>query len=575
MVLAAHHLGMAPNDSYGFWVLVTGLTWAGLAIACGDSGSGAGGTGGDGNSPSQGGGGQTSGGGGAGGSMGSFTTGGNAPMGPFFPDEPILDEGAPANAPELFGEPGSGEVAGGPCLVEPELGSLLPNNWLRPRFRYLASGGQNLFEIRLHAESEPNDMVVYTTQPSWTMDKPTWENIAPNVTDEPITVTIRGAVFNGSTLDSGPSIGSSGDITIAPVGAGGTIVYWTTSGNSALKGFKVGDESVVSALTPPQVQMNTTNNAEVTCVGCHTSTPDGLYASFVAQGPWSNAVASIEAENVGQEPPFFGAGAREFLQSATELGIHTYSLGHWQAGDHVMVTPSGVNDASRLLWVDLEAATNAEGTSWGVIARTGDTHGVGSPSWSHDGTSIVYVSTNAQTTGRLDNGIGDLYTVPYANRAGGAATPLPGASSPDFAEYYPAYAPDDDLIVFNRIPDGQNMYDAVNAELFAIPATGGTAVRLAANDPPACTGKVSPGITNSWPKWSPEAQTVGSKTHYWLIFSSRRSGGNPQLYVTGLVKEGDTLTSYPALYLWNQPAEESNHTPAWDVFDIPPVPPPT
>lgn len=564
---------MAPHSSYGIWVLVAGLTWAGLAIACGDSGSGAGGAGGDGNgTPS---GGQTSGGGGAGGSTGSFMTGGNAPMGPFFPEEPILTEGVPDNAPELFGDP-AGDVEGGPCLVEPELGSLFPNNWLRPRFKYVPAGGQNLFEIRLHAQSEPNDLVVYTTQPIWTMDKAIWDNIAPHVTDEPITVSIRGAVFNGSTLDSGPALGSKGEITIAPVGAGGTIVYWTTSGGSALKGFKVGDESVVAALTPNQVQMNTTNNAEVTCVGCHTSTPDGLYASFVAQGPWSNAVASIEAESVGQEPPFFGAGARAFLQSASELGIHTYSAAHWQAGDRVMVTPSGVDDASRLLWVDLEAATNAQGSSWGEIARSGDAHGAGSPSWSHDGERIVYVSTNAQTTGRLDNGIGDLYVVPYNDRAGGTATPLPGASSPDHAEYYPAYAPDDALIVFNRIPTGQNMYDAPNAELYVLPAAGGTPLRLAANDPPACTGKASPGVTNSWPKWSPQAQTVGSKTYYWLIFSSRRSeGGNPQLYATGLVQEGDTLRSYPALYLWNQPAEESNHTPAWDVFDIPPVPPPT
>ena len=27
----------------------------------------------------------------------------------------------------------------------------------------------------------------------------------------------------------------------------------------------------------------------------------------------------------------------------------------------------------------------------------------------------------------------------------------------------------------------------------------------------------------------------------------------------------------PALYLWNQPPTESNHTPSWDNFKIPPV----
>ena len=32
------------------------------------------------------------------------------------------------------------------------------------------------------------------------------------------------------------------------------------------------------------------------------------------------------------------------------------------------------------------------------------------------------------------------------------------------------------------------------------------------------------------------------------------------------------LQSYPALYLWNQPADESNHTPSWDNYVLPPVP---
>ena len=32
-----------------------------------------------------------------------------------------------------------------------------------------------------------------------------------------------------------------------------------------------------------------------------------------------------------------------------------------------------------------------------------------------------------------------------------------------------------------------------------------------------------------------------------------------------------TLTSYPAMYLWNQPAADGNHTPSWDDFVIPPI----
>ena len=84
-----------------------------------------------------------------------------------------------------------------------------------------------------------------------------------------------------------------------------------------------------------------------------------------------------------------------------------------------------------------------------------------------------------------------------------------------------------------------------------------------------CLGQTSPGITNSWPKWSPVASTASGRTYYWIIFSSTRSG-NPQLYVAGVIKdETGLVTTTPALYLWNQPAAENNHTPAWDTFIIP------
>jgi hypothetical protein len=127
--------------------------------------------------------------------------------------------------------------------------------------------------------------------------------------------------------------------------------------------------------------------------------------------------------------------------------------------------------------------------------------------------------------------------------------------------------------VFDRAPLGANMYDQPAAEVFVVPSQGGLAVRLAANDAPACLGAPSPGLTNSWPKWSPQASTVGGRTYYWLIFSSKRELGIPQLYMTGVVEEGGQLTTHGAVYLWNQPPAENNHTPAWDVFEIPPVPP--
>jgi hypothetical protein len=360
---------------------------------------------------------------------------------------------------------------------------------------------------------------------------------------------------------------------VAPAPAPGTIVYWTTSGGSSLKGFSAGDETVVLALTPGQVKMQTVGGA-VTCVGCHTSTPDGKFAGFTAQGPWGNALASIEAATVGAAPPFLGVGAAAMFQTERPLGIQTYSKAHWSNGDHVMVAPYHDSPGNQLAWFDLEAATNAQGISYGFIARNGDTRDVGAPTFSHDGMTIVYVSTDHELTGRLDNGWADLYAVPYNLRKGGDATPIPGASDPTLEEYYPAFSPDDAFLAFNRIPMGNSMYNQPLAEVFVIPASGGTATRLAANDPPACTGNKSPGVTNSWPKWAPGATTASDgKTYYWLIFSSTRDPAkNPQLYITGVAVSSKAIETHGALYLWNQPPSENNHTPAWDNFMIPPPP---
>ena len=497
----------------------------------------------------------------------AFDSNNDAFSGPYsdFPSTAIVDtpdagQAAPPNSQQLFGDPDGGAQSGGPCLVEPEINSLYPRNWLRPRFHWIAPGGENLFELRLHAANQVNDLVVYTAQTMWTMPKVMWDALRMHSNDQPMTVTVRGGVYASPNL-SNVALGSTGPIGIAPVDAPGAIVYWTTSGGSALKGFSIGDETVVPVLTPPQFQ-----EFGATCIGCHTASPDGLYAELSTSNGWNNGIADVEQGKTGQVPPFLGAAGKAALEHAPR-GISTFSPAHWSAGDYTTITTYGDSDLS---WVDLGATT---GTATGVLARTGDPRHGAAPTWSHDGSTIVYVSTNAIVTGRLDNGPADLYSIPYNDRAGGNATPVPGASDPNYEEYYPVYSPDDRLLAYDRIASG-NMYNNANAEVFVIPSAGGTGTRLAANDPPACTGKTSPGVTNSWPKWAPQATTAsGGRTFYWVVFSSTRDdAGNPQLYVTPVVVTGGTVTTYQALYLWNQPAAENNHTPAWDVFKIPPPP---
>ncbi len=255
-------------------------------------------------------------------------------------------------------------------------------------------------------------------------------------------------------------------------------------------------------------------------------------------------------------------------------------------------------------------AAAAKGTGYGII-ETGDT-GVSAtlPTMSHDGNKIAYTTTDYSPDGHPDYTAktADIRIVDYNDGKGGKSTALEGASDANRLEYYPAYSPDDKFIAFTnapakstKSPDGP--YCNRFGEIHVIPATGGTSVKLAANDPVECVGDdPAEGAINSWPKWAPDAVAAHGKTYYFVIFSSARKYGdefasqfnldkNPlstyaglpkssQLYLAAVVvDETGKLTSYPALHIWNQnrladngkakATKLSNLTPDWAAFALP------
>jgi hypothetical protein len=596
--------------------------------------------------------------GGTGVSVGGNASGGTSSLPPLvrtceigqctdFPEAPLFDD-APENAPALFGDP-SNASEGNLCLLEPQDGSLFPANWIRPRFRFTTSGNEDLFEIRLHADREKYDLVVYTKNKIWTMPRKIWEGLAQHAFDEPVTVTVRGI----NSANPGPPTSTTGKFTVAPVYAGGAMVYWAANGpyeaggKSWLVGFSVGEEGTVDALSVDQVveepvlQENgapkpakvvqsekfgtvTYPEGRARCVGCHTSTPDGSAVAFADAWPWNIVFASVQEETLG-ERPFGITEAGALMAQQPWLGAPTFSKAHWTDGDRIMVTsfgnPTGVGwsgtsynktSQDRLMWMDLSspamvparpaadlnsltaAMQELEGTAFGFIARNGDPRAAVNPTFSHDGTTIAYTSTSLTADGHAggmqDTPIqADIYTVPYNDRAGGTATPLMGAADPTALEYYPDYSADDDFIAFTRAQatTGQ-VYYRPDGEIYVVPSQGGMARRLVANDPPACSGQSSPGIINSWPKWSPSVGSANGKSYYWLIFSSARAypeqftlerdnyspadTRSSQLYIAGIVvQNGQIVSDHPAVYVWNQTKDTTNLTPAWDEFQIPPV----
>ena len=202
------------------------------------------------------------------------------------------------------------------------------------------------------------------------------------------------------------------------------------------------------------------------------------------------------------------------------------------------------------------------------------------------GNEIAYVTSEAGGEGVIAApGVDptmDINTIPYNDRAGGDAKPFPGASDPNFHEFYPVYSPEDTFLAFNRTDNSPpDSYSEPAAEVFIVPGNGGSPTRLRANDPPACTGLVSPGLTNAWARWAPKAETFNGQKFYWVVFSSNRrqaAASRPQLYVAAVVTKVDAgveslVAEYPAIYATAQDAGGNNHTPAWDFFEVQQIPP--
>ena len=313
----------------------------------------------------------------------------------------------------MFGAPTG---AAGPCVTEPENGTLFPNNWLRPRVRVPGSTG--VLKITFHAEKQANDLVAYTNGETWAMPKDIWMGLARHVVEEDVTVTVQTPAGGTTTVK----------FQIAPVGAGGSMVFWAANpaaagkmienmepedivNDSMLLGFTVGDESTVETLKITDVEQKTTLQDGKTnashCIGCHTGTPDGDYVAFVDAWPWGAAFAGVNPGSAGNALPGYGGSMdctnwnncespKTFAQYPWN-GPMTFSAARWTASEKLAVIATQVQDITtpwgqgspnwqpgRLAWIDLQSTatttTNGQvnptrGVAFDYLTRTGDTNG--------------------------------------------------------------------------------------------------------------------------------------------------------------------------------------------------------
>ncbi len=444
---------------------------------------------------------------------------------PLPPTVDIIAPGAPADAPTRFG--GSPSSASAPDIVYPSAGTIVPHNLRGLEVHFHPGTGNDLFEVSFRGVSSAIRVYAGCTPAGGgcvlTLDDSTFQTIARAALDDgQVTLMVRG------TVSAGGSVGSSATQTlgITATDLRGGIYYWMASGSIGRYEF---------GLPSAHAEVFILGNP-FACVGCHVLSRQG---HRIGVGGGIPAPALMQSRDVATNAPMgevFGAS------------FGTYSP-----------------DESRFLTSD-SYVMNLRDTATGTVAAGLTPNTPGSmPDWSADNNHVVYSLPPAPPFPGLGsaghNGPADLNVMDWDGTAFSAPRTLVHASGEN--NYYPAYSPDNAWVLFNRATG--TSYGNIAAQLFAVPAAGGTPIRLAAADSVGM-------LRNSWPKWALFVDTYQGEPIMWFSFSSQRDYGlrlqgsmHSQLWMAAFrpnrAAAGDP--SAPAFWLPFQGLDSGNHIAQW------------
>ena len=347
---------------------------------------------------------------------------------------------------------------------------------------------------------------------------------------------------------------------------GGAVYYWNTT------------MSAVRVLEAGQLQPTTLpgGGGMMACVGCHSVSPDGsavaVSSFFGGGGGFSTMSMNMVSGKSGKPLTWLSPKAQSQLATSFTISA-AFSQAYFTATSKWLVVPQN----GKLRSVNL-----LTGDSYAMVSG-GDLGQQAFPTWSNDGSTIVYASAKDVGQGFSGSVATSLYRVDWNGGTGGQATVIPGADEPGIFHYYPALSVDGDYVVYNRADPsgptcpssgssggpssggGATTYDNCNAELWMIATQGGVPIRLdnanQSTDP----------LTNSWPTFG---NVVGD--YYWMAFSSRRDYGfkhtgnpaSPQVYIAAVdrkkLDQGQD-GSYAALWLPGPDISSGCHIARWSA----------
>ncbi|MGE3546695.1 MAG: hypothetical protein AB7L28_22405 [Kofleriaceae bacterium] len=439
-----------------------------------------------------------------------------------------VDPALPPNAPEWFGGPDDPTRA--PTLVYPANGIVVPRNLGDFEAHWTDASSNDVFELAL--QTELTDVRIYIPggngvpatgpNPSWGAFTPA-EWSAAVATEPQVMYRVRG-VDSSNPVSVGSSAQQLAAITTEAMEGG--LYYW---GAGASDGGAYGIfRHDMAKPGEPAEEFLTTAQTDGRCVACHVLSRDGTKMAITYDGGNLNAnIVDVGTSSMQTEQYQWNFGT--FTPDGTQfLSVSKGSL--------------RVRDASNQ-----------------TVLATMDGGYATHPDLSPDGTRLVYVRPG--TTDPLDYsfGAGSIYTRSYdqSTRTFGPETMLVPSVS-DENNYYPSWSPDGQWIVFNRSVG--NAYNNVNASVWIIKADGAQPAI------PLTAANIGVGLTNSWARWAPFAQTMSNgEPMFWITVSSKRDFG-VRLKNTGLA-DGD---KFPQLWMWAfYPDRAAHGDPSAPAFRLP------
>ena len=499
-------------------------------------------------------------GGGGGGGGGAAMTGGGTGNGPFDFDggwlippagrQPallgdggttvVIGGGADAGAPGKFGGQATGPAI---SVVYPPSGVMLPPNTNTIEFHFVPGAGQTLFRFTFVAPT--TTLTVYTACTPlgggcvYTPDATFWSNLVSYARGTaPINWTVSGvnATAPGVVGQSAPQA-----LGFTEQDLRGGLYYWNSSGS--VMRYDYGYPNA-----PRQSYLVNSNVGATFCVGCHVISRQGNEIAVGKDIPSPSAYAVL------------GVASKQTITSMSGPLTGSANFFSFSPDERHLLTSNG----GSIAWRNLYSGASVTVASAGSM-----------PDWAPDGRHMVYAKPGGGVPSAfpaLGVQSASLETRRFNGLGFDPAQSLVPAGGQN--NYYPAYSPDGDWVLFNRSP--ANHESSSNAapsdagmpdgELWAVPSTGGAPVKLAqASDPGAC----------QWPKWAPVKHDYASGQVMWLTFSSARAyglrlaaGAKTQLWMVAFdpahMAAGQD-PSFPAFWLPFQDLNSGNHIGQWST----------